>query len=144
MPHTTTPGSHSGDLRIGLHELNQARISSSKAAHAQVEVFEMRFEVDVQPFASSCTGAVSGSSDQAGADALSLVIRMDHRIEEKSMGTAVPANLDEPDELAGVERADPRERVFLQALRPRPHLGGASTECPGMQHAELPIVYGEA
>jgi hypothetical protein len=72
----------------------------------------------VQPFASGCTGVISGSFHEAGADALVPAIRIDSRVEEKSVGTAVPANLDEPDKPPGVERTDPGERMFLQAVRP--------------------------
>jgi hypothetical protein len=107
-------------------------------------VLEMRFEVDVQPFASGSAGAVGSCADEAGADAVVLPAGVDHGVEEKGVSATIPADLDESDELLSVERTDPGERVFLQPLRPRPNLGEAGTERPGMQHAELSVIDGEA
>ena len=104
----------------------------------------MRFEVDVQPFASGYASTVHGSLDEAGADPLVLCVRIDHGVEEKRMGAAVPADLNESDKLPDLERTDPGERMLLQPLRPRLHLGRDPTEGPGMQNAELPVVNGEA
>ena len=104
----------------------------------------MRFEVDVQPFASGYAGAIHRSFDEAGADPLVPCVWINRSVEEKGMGAAVPADLDESDELPDIERTDPGERMFLQPLRPRLHLGRVPTECSGMQDTELSVVNGEA
>ena len=104
----------------------------------------MRFEVDVQPFASGQAGAVHGRFDEAGADPPMPCVWIDRGVEKKGVGAAVPADLDESDELPDLERTDPGERMFRQPLRPRLHLGRVPTECSGMQDAELSVVNGEA
>jgi hypothetical protein len=96
-----------------LFQLDQARLGRSEAAFAHVEMFQVRFEVDMEPFASGSTGAVSGSIDEVGTNTVVPSVWVDRRVEEKGVGATVPADLDESDELLGIERADPGERVLL-------------------------------
>jgi hypothetical protein len=101
-------------------------MGGSKAAFVEVEVLEMGFEVDVQPFASSVAGFVGCGSDEPGADSVVLLVRVNCGVEKECVAAAVPAHLDESYEFTGVEGSDPRERVSLQPLSPRLDLCGAA------------------
>ncbi|GIF16973.1 hypothetical protein Ate01nite_70050 [Actinoplanes teichomyceticus] len=111
-----------------------------EAAFVEVEVLQVGFEVDVQPFASSGADLVGCGVDETGADAVVLVVGVHHGVEEECVAAAVPADLNEPYEFTSVEGADPGERVSLQPLSPRPDLGGVAAERSGMQRAELQVI----
>lgn len=81
-------------------------------AGADVEVLEVRFEVHMDPLAASVVCLLSGAVDEVFADALSLACWVDHRVQEEGVGAAVPADLNEADDLLAVERPYPRERVL--------------------------------
>src|SRR5882757_7421183 len=78
----------------------------------------MRLVVNVQPLASSGRRFGSESSDDRAADALSLMVGVDCRVEDERVRPAVPASVYEADQRVTVERTDPRQAVALQPLRP--------------------------
>jgi hypothetical protein len=120
--------------------VQQPGTRASKAAFVEVEVLEMGFEVDVQPFTSSGADFVGCGLDEPGADAVVLPARVDRGVEKECVAAAVPADLNEPYEFTSVEGADPGERVSLQPPSPRPDLGAVSAERSGVQRAELQVI----
>jgi hypothetical protein len=116
----------------------------SKATFVEVEVLQVGFEVDVQPFASSGADFVDCGLDETGADAVVLAVRVDRGVEEECLAAAVPADLNESHEFTSVEGADPGERVSLQPLSPRLNYGGVPAERSSVQRAELQVIDGKA
>lgn len=74
--------------------------------------------VDVQPLAASAPGFGRCREHELTADPAPLVVGMDDGVQHEGVRAAVPANLDEPDEGASGNCADPGEAVTLQPPRP--------------------------
>ncbi len=79
----------------------------------------MWLEVHVQPGAPGAGGLERGRLNECPADSAPLMIGMHCGVEEDGMDAAVPAHVDEADQVAFLKRTDPGQAVSCQALNPR-------------------------
>ena len=78
---------------------------------------QVRFEIDVQPFASGGTGVLGRDRDEPRAHATAPDLRRNHGVEDERVHTPVPRDVDEPDKIPVITSADPPKAV---ALHPSP------------------------
>ncbi len=117
-------------------------------AAGTVERVEVRQVVDVEPFATCPLDLISESGHKLAPDTLAAMTRVNHRVQQECVETAVPASMDESDQVVGGEGAHPGHTVPLQSGCPRLHRDRRWIcrvgECPGVQLGEDPIVDGES
>ena len=117
-------------------------------AAGTVERVEVRQVVDVEPFATCPLDLISESGHKLAPDTLAAMTRVNHRVQQECVETAVPASMDESDQVVGGEGAHPGHTVPLQTGCPRLHRDRRWIcrvgECPGVQLGEDPIVDGES
>lgn len=80
---------------------------SSDHTPPQVELFKVRFEVNVQPVAAGLFGISRRGLDEPATDPPMLPAWVHGRIQQERVSTAVPAHLDKAHHLPGVESAHP-------------------------------------
>ncbi len=100
----------------------------------------MGLEVDVKPRAARLVSCASRSTNQLDSNALVTVLSVDDRVQHEGVSPAVPGDVDEPDQSAGVERLHPGQAVCFEPLAPRQYLELVGLEGGLVQLRELDIV----
>ena len=100
----------------------------------------MLLEVDVEPLAAGLPGVVGGDLDQACADAPTACTVCDDRVEEESVGGAVPGHVDEPDQADLVASTHPPKAVAFEDPTPVGGWLGIVTERFGMKRLDFDVV----
>ena len=101
--------------------MDHTRSGGLKPARGQVEGPETIavLEIDVDPFAARTFGMQCRLSNELRADATALVVGTHLCIEQESVSTSVPRNVDEPDRGAGgAASGNPAEAVCADLLPP--------------------------
>ena len=99
-------------------EFEQAGFGRHETAGAEIELGEVRLVIDVQPLAACGLRFLSRSQHKPTPDPLPAKSWMDGSVEQKPMRSAVPADLDEADQLVVAKGTDPRERMPVQPRSP--------------------------
>src|SRR4029078_12239671 len=76
---------------------------------AAIERIELVVVIDVQPFGAAVARQRSRLPHEITADAASLAVRMDGRVEQEGVYAPIPGDVDEADEAVAVRRGDPAE-----------------------------------
>src|SRR5438270_4702486 len=84
-----------GELPVG--EVEKPRRRRNEPARVVVERRETFLEIDLQPIAPGLLRVARGDADDLCADATSLVIGADLRVDQERVVAAVPRNVHEPD-----------------------------------------------
>lgn len=97
---------------------NQTGCRFAEATGIEIERAQVLFEVDVKPFALRGTRFIGCRCDKRCTNSPSLAMPGDHRVQDESMNSPVPDNVDEADQRAVFPRADPAEAVALESCSP--------------------------
>ena len=101
-----------------LTERDQARFSGTKATSFDVETLEVRFEIDMQPFAACLFRFPGRERHHLGSKPFTAFFTRDHRIEQERMHAAVPCDIDEADQAVRTPQANPAQAVAVDLLPP--------------------------
>jgi len=93
--------------------------------------------VHVKPIAACCSRLIDYCSHQPCPDPTALPIRVNGSVEQEGVRAAIPACMNETDELLIDKCADPGQAVTLQPQRPRYDARQPVTERSGVQRGEL-------
>jgi hypothetical protein len=88
-------------------------------------------EVDMQPLASRVASFSCTDSEHCRSDSLVPIRVCDHGIQNECMQRSVPCNIDKPDEIVRVLRADPSKAVTI--LAPTSHHEETMLKTVGVQ-----------
>src|SRR4051812_9493876 len=96
----------------------QARFRLAKTAMGQIECTKVRLEVDMQPFAACGLRLLGRLSHDGGGKPLVPKLHRNPRVEQEGVHAAVPGNVDEAGQPAGMPHAHPPEAVLVDASPP--------------------------
>jgi hypothetical protein len=91
---------------------DQTRRSGSEPASVAVKSLKLRLVVNVEPDASPGTRTLGRGFDYGLAETGSLVVWVDHSVEQETVDAAVPHDMDECHELVLQECTYPGQAVF--------------------------------
>jgi hypothetical protein len=98
----------------------------------------MFLEVDVEPLAARGSRLSGDLGDEGGADALTPLIRHDHGVKDKRVGSSFPSYVDEADETVLPSGANPPEAVLMELGYPV-MLGRLVAEAVTMERFQLGV-----
>lgn len=83
-----------------LGQVKQTGVCSPEAAGVLIERLQVGFVVDVQPLAARGGGLIGEGLHEGASDASPLVAGVHGGVQGEGMGPAIPASMDEPDEVS--------------------------------------------
>lgn len=124
-----------------LAQLDQPCIRRFESTGAEIEVPQMRIEVDMQPFATRSPGILGRDPHELGRVPSTTMGRRYHRVEQEGMHAAIPRDVDKANKLARSACSHPAKTETID-LGPPVVIEKCMLEAFGMQHIHFAVFEG--
>ena len=121
-----------------LRQSDEPGVGGAESASLEIKSPQVRVKIDVEPLAAGVFRPFNRLPYQGLCNALALEIRRHHRIQNKCVDTAIPRDVNEPDQLLQTTTTHPTETEAIN-LGPPVINQDSMLEALGMKGVDLGI-----